>query len=371
MKILVRALVLSMLLSGCGESEPIKIGFVGQLTGNYSDIGVQGRNGVQLAVENLNESGGINGRKLKLIVENDKNSVKGAIEADAQLIKGGVVSIIGHMTSSQTLGVESFIQDHQIPLISPTASSPLLSGKQDCIFRLNPSSDKSAAVMGNYAYTHLEKKRIAVLYDIKNQAYSLPYALSFITSFKELGGSVPLQFNFSSEEGVSWREVIDLIDEYDVSGVTIVASAADIAAFAKTKQEYGKTWKLYASGWAHTQRLLELGEAAVEGMVFIESFNRMSPRPAFETFRSRYVEQFGHQPLFAAGQGYESVLFLAEGLRRKSAYNGNLIEALQSIRSIEGLMGTLRFDKNGDVERPYFVSKIIDGDFHVIGSISD
>jgi len=370
MNILVRALVLSVLLSGCGELEPIKIGFVGQLTGNYSDIGVQGRNGVQLAVENLNESGGINGRQLELIVENDKNSIKGAIEADTRLIESGAEAIIGHMTSSQTVGVESFILDHQIPLISPTASSPLLSGKQDCIFRLNPSSDKSAAVMGNYAYTQLEKKRVAVLYDIRNQAYSLPYALSFIHSFKELGGSVPLQLNFSSDEGVNWREVIDLIDEHDVSAVTVVASAADTASFAKAKQEYGKTWKLYASGWAHTQRLLEIGGAAVNGVEFIESFNRKSSRPTFETFKDRYIEQFGHQPLFAAGQGYESVLLLAEGVRRMSDYNGNLIEALQSISSIEGLMGTLRFDENGDVKRPYFVSKVIDGDFKVIGSIS-
>lgn len=371
MNILVRALVLCVLLPGCTEMEPIKIGFVGQLTGSYSDIGVQGRNGVQLAVENLNESGGINGRKLELIVEDDKNSVKGALEADAQLIESGVVSIIGHMTSSQTVGVESYIRNHQVPLISPTSSSPLLSGKKDYIFRLNPSSDKSAAVMGSYAYSHLKKKRVALLYDIKNQAYSLPYALSFIKSFKAQGGSVPLQFNFSSDEGVNWREIVEFIGEYDVSAVTVVASAADTAAFAKTKQEFGKAWKVYASGWAHTQRLLEIGGAAVDGMVFIESFNPKSSRPAFEGFKSSYVEQFGYQPQFAAAQGYESVLFLSEGLRRKSDYNGNLIEALQSIRSIDGLMGTLRFDENGDVKRPYFVIKINDGVFELIGSITD
>ncbi len=160
------------------------------------------------------------------------------------------------MTSSQTLGVESFVLDHQIPFISPTASSPLLSGQQDCIFRLNPSSDKSAAVMAKYAYTHLEKKRVAVLYDIKKQAYSLPYALSFINSFKELGSTIPLQ-NLS-------------------------------------------------------ERMERLGGC-------------MPPA----------------------------------GLIRSDFWN------------MEGLMGTLRFDENGDVKRPYFVSKIIDGDFEVIGAISD
>src|SRR6056297_2409881 len=89
-------LVLVGLLLGCNESDPIKIGFAGQLTGVYSDLGVQGRNGVQLAVEKLNESGGIDGRMLELMVKNDKNSVKGAIEADTQLIQNGVLAIIGH-----------------------------------------------------------------------------------------------------------------------------------------------------------------------------------------------------------------------------------------------------------------------------------
>ncbi len=358
------------ILLGCAEPEPIKVGFSGQLTGIYSDLGVQGRNGVQLAVDKINENGGVDGRMLELLVKNDKNSVKGAIEADKELIRSGVVAIIGHMTSSQTLGVEGFIRNHEVPLISPTASSPLLQGKQDYIFRLNPSSDRSAAVMGEYAYTHLNEKRVAVLYDMKNQAYSLPYAQVFIETFQELGGTVPLQINFSSEEEVDWSALISRIDARNVSAVTIVASAADTAAFAQKMHQRGKDWQMYGSGWAYTQNLIQYGGRAVEGLIFTDSFNSNSTRDEFQDFKQGYIDRFGREPMFAATQGFESVLFLKKGLEERDAYDGNLRKALQNIRSIEGLMGTLQFNKYGDVTRPYFMSKVIDGDFKVIESIT-
>ncbi len=368
-KVAVILLVIAVLL-GCAESDPIKVGFSGQLTGIYSDLGVQGRNGAQLAVDKLNENGGVDGRMLELIVKNDKNSVKGAIEADKQLIQSGVVAIIGHMTSSQTLGVEGFIRNHEVPLISPTASSPLLQGKQDYIFRLNPSSDRSAAVMGEYAYTHLNEKRAAVLYDIKNQEYSLPYAQIFIETFQELGGTVPLQISFSSEEEVDWPEIINRIGAQNVSAVTIVASAADTAAFAQKMHERGKDWQMYGSGWAYTQNLIQYGGRAVEGLIFTDSFNSNSTRAEFQDFKQAYIERFGREPMFAATQGFESVLFLKKGLEERAAYNGNLRKALQNIRSLEGLMGTLHFNMYGDVTRPYFMSKVIDGNFKVIESIT-
>jgi len=357
------------LLNGCAEAEPIKIGFSGQLTGIYSDLGVQGRNGVQMAIENLNKAGGINGRTLELIVENDENSIEGALKADKKLIEEGVVAIIGHMTSSQTLGVEKFIRDQKIPLISPTASSPLLEGKQDYIFRLNPSSDRSAAVMGEYAYKHLEVTRVAVLYDRNNKAYSLPYAQGFVHSFRELGGKIPLQIDFSSEKEVGWAEIINRIEEEKVAAVAIVASAADTAAFAQEIRQRDKEWKIVGSGWAYTQNLIQYGGRAVEGLMFTDSFNSESTRPAFREFKEQYSSRFGRPPMFAAAQGYESVLFLRKGLESQSEYGGNLIEALQNIKKIEGLMGTLYFNEHSDVRRPFFISKVSEGEFTLIGSI--
>lgn len=369
-KITVTLIVLGSIF-GCADPDPIKVGFSGQLTGIYSDLGVQGRNGVQLAVDKLNERGGIEGRMLELIVENDKNSLKGAIEADTALIRQGVAAIIGHMTSSQTLGVEGFIKDQKVPLISPTASSPLLQGKYDYIFRLNPPSDKMAEVMGKYAFRHLEKKQVAVLYDMKNRAYSLPYAQVFIESFVQLGGGVPLQITFSSEEGVDWDGIIERIAAWNISAVAIVASAADTAAFAQKMRATGKEWQIYGSGWAYTQNLIQYGGRAVEGLVFTDSFNRESTRPEFREFKQHYVERFGREPMFAATQGFEAVLFLAKGLRSRSEYDGDLRKALQNIKTIEGLMGTLQFDEYGDVKRPFFISKVIDGEFQVIESITD
>lgn len=363
-------LVLGMIPS-CAADRTIKVGFSGQLSGSYSDLGVQGRDGVQLAIEDLNEKGGINGRELVLLAENDKNNVKGAIEADRSLIDREVVAIIGHMTSSQTLGVLPVLEGFGIPLISPTSSTPLLNEKIDNVFRLNPSSARTAAVLGRYAYRQLGIRKVGLIYDLTNEAYSMPYALEFKKTFAEQGGRVLLQHTFSSGEDIQWEQIMGDIEEEKLDSIFLVASATDTALFARRIKEVIPDLQIIGSGWAYTQNLLQYGGRAVEGLIFADSFYANTDQEKFRIFHDRYTERFGEVPGFAAGQGYESVLLLAEGIRRSKDYDGDLIAALQSIRSIEGLMGTLRFNEYGDVIRPFFISMVRGGKFHLLGSMRD
>lgn len=368
---LILYVLLLSLMTGCAADNTIKIGFTGQLSGAYSDLGVQGRNGVQLAIEDFNARGGINGRELVLLAENDKNNVKGAIEADRSLIDRGVVAIIGHMTSSQTLGVLPVIEESGIPLISPTSSTPLLNGKKDQVFRLNPSSARTAAVLGRYASRELEIQKVGLVYDLTNEAYSMPYALEFKNSFQEEGGEVLMQHTYLSGEDIRWEQIVDDIGRENLDSIFLVASASDTALFARKVRDVFPEMMILGSGWAYTQDLLRYGGRAVEGLIFADSFHADTKRVKFELFHDHYTERFGKAPGFAASQAYESVLFLAEGIRRSEDHDGDLTAALQSIQSIEGFMGTLRFNEYGDVIRPFFISVVRGGEFQLLGAISD
>jgi branched-chain amino acid transport system substrate-binding protein len=364
------ALIL-MLLTSCEEDKTIKVGFSGQLSGIYSDLGVQGRNGVQLAIEDMNEAGGIDGRELVLFAENDKNNVKGAIEADRALIGRGVATIIGHMTSSQTLGVLPVIEDAGIPLISPTSSTLLLSGKKDNVFRLNSSSSMTAAVLGRYAAQSLELRKVGLIYDLNNEAYSMPYTLEFKRTFEEEGGQVLLQFPFSSGEDFRWEEVLQDIKEQELDSLFLIASARDTAFLAQSFKKEVPDIQFLGSGWAFTEDLLTYGGRAVEGLIFADSFFADLGVERYRIFHHRYVERFGKIPGFAASQAYESVLLLAEGIRRSRNHEGDLVAALQSVRNIEGLMGTLQFTEYGDVIRPFYISRVEQGKFRLLGSMGD
>jgi branched-chain amino acid transport system substrate-binding protein len=116
------------------KNEPIIIGFSAQLTGGQAELGVQERNGVQLAVEKINESGGIAGREISLIIHDDLGIPKEAESGDGELIKQGVIAIIGHATSAQTLAGLKVTNPANVIMIAPTVSTPELSGLDDYFF---------------------------------------------------------------------------------------------------------------------------------------------------------------------------------------------------------------------------------------------
>ncbi len=121
--------IFSILISagiGCEKKEnPIKVGFVGGLTGRLSDLGTAGRNGVILAVEEINSRGGINGRPVELITKDDKQDPELSLRVDRELVDEGVAAIIGHMTSVMSMAVLPFINEEKILMISTPAKGSI------------------------------------------------------------------------------------------------------------------------------------------------------------------------------------------------------------------------------------------------------
>lgn len=128
--------IAAFFLVNCTGKEPVRMGFVAQLTGIQAELGVQERNGVQMVVEEINAAGGVAGRPIELIVQDDLGTPEGAQAADHELIKAGVVAIIGHATSGQTVAGLAVTNPAHVVMLSPTASTPELSGQDDYFFRI-------------------------------------------------------------------------------------------------------------------------------------------------------------------------------------------------------------------------------------------
>ena len=136
---------------GMSKKEPIRIGFVADLTGKQAELGVQERNGVQLAVEKINAAGGVAGRPIELIIRDDLGTPDGAKRVDQELINLGAVAIIGHATSGQTRGLQ-ITNSANVILLSPTTSTPDLSGKFENFFRVYPTFSDSAKGFAKHIY---------------------------------------------------------------------------------------------------------------------------------------------------------------------------------------------------------------------------
>ncbi len=354
---------LSLLLSGCGDPEPIRLGFAGQLTGARADLGVQGRDGAMLALEDVNAAGGVAGRKLKLIVRDDLGTPEGAEKAEKELIAQHVAAIIGHMTSSQTIAGLPTANAAEIVLLSPTTSTSELSGKKDFFFRVQPTTTASAACIAHRAGKELGLRRVALVYDSDNAAYSRVYKKAFTKAFAKTGGEIVSEVAFSSAGNPDYRFTASRLLEDAPQGVLFIVPAVDTAFLAQKIRAARPDLKLLSSGWAVTDALLRNGGRAVNGLESIGHFDSGDDDPRHRDFQQRFRERFGKEPTFAASQAYEAVQVLAEALKLTKGASRGLDKALLAAKDFKGLHGLIRMDEFGDVIRSQYLVVVEDGRF--------
>ncbi|MHC1685448.1 MAG: ABC transporter substrate-binding protein [Clostridiaceae bacterium] len=345
------------------KKESIIIGFSAQLTGKQAELGVQQRNGVQLAVENINASGGINNRQIKLMVKDDFGIPDKAKEAAEILIKEGVVAIIGHATSRQTLEAVKVANENKVVMISPTSSTPLLSGIEDYFFRVYPANDQSCQALAEYMRNEENIGKVSIVFDSDNEAYSKPYSSMLSEKFQGLGGEVAAEISFSSSTQSDFNDLAIKLRSTNAAGVVIIASDVDTAVIAQKIRNIGWEVPLFTSDWAQTESLISNGGRAVEGMKLEQSYIFNNESREFIEFKEQYRKRFGIEPSFGAAFSYEATLVLAEALKRTGGKAEKLNEKLKEIKDFQGVINEFSLDINGDAKRPSYIGGISNGKF--------
>lgn len=361
--VLILIIILSYFLITVLNKKPILIGFVAQLSGSQSELGVQERNGVLLAVENINASGGIAGHKVELIIRDDFGTTYESPVVDRELINAGVVAIIGHATSTQTLAGLKVTDPAKVLMIGSTVSTPDLSGLKDYFFRVYPSFKDSAQAFTQYIYKKDNVKRLAIIYDNDNTTYSKSYSKAVTNKIKSLGGIVAGEVSFSSVTQPDFSPLLLKLRESKAQGLLIIASDMDTAIIAQRARLMGWKIPLYTSSWSPTQNLIDNGGQAVEGIKFEQAYALTSQSTTLLDFQNRYKSRFGNSSTFGAALAYDATMSLSLGLKKTIGKPEGLRQALIDTHNFSGLMGSFSFDEFGDVERPYYLSTIRNGKF--------
>lgn len=357
-------------LFGCGEEKPLSVGFVGPLEGKLSDLGVQGRNGVQLALEQVNDRGGINGRRLELLPVDDANSAQRAAAAVRSLAEEDVVAIIGHMTSQMTMVGYQVAEAEGIPMISPTTSTASLSGKKDLFFRVLPVSTEWAEGLADYATEQGDRTVVSVC-DLDNRAYTVPFLDAFKKVFGEKGGTVLHRVEYHSSEPVDWDELAREIKRLEPDCLMVGMSARDLASLARAQKSIGGNARIYSAMWAYTRELLVAGGRSVNGITFAVGYTEDNTSSAYREFRETYMKRFGWEPNFAAALSYEAAMLLIEGLMETNGSRQGLAEALVNLHGMQGVIGDYILDEYGDVVRQSYIVTIRNGSFETVTSIGN
>ncbi len=354
-------------LSACSENKkPIKVGFSGGLTGKLSDLGIAGRNGALLAVEEINASGGINGRPVEFIIKDDKQDADTAIRVDKELINEGVTAIIGHMTSSMSMAVLPMINKEKIVMISPTTSTNKLTGIDDYFFRVMPPNRKKIDHFANYAFNKMGIKNLVFLYDLSNKTYSEGLYSIFKSGFEKAGGKIVRTATFTSGQNIDYSGIAKSVIKASPDAILIVSGAMDAAMICQQLRKTDFDKPILADGWSHTNELIKHGGSAVEGVIFTNDFNNQSKNNKYIEFKTKFKDRFGIESDFASTGGYDAIQLLANVLRGADSFD-DLKQHIQKQKRLEGLQGVIEIDRYGDSSRDFFMVRVENGKFVTFG----
>jgi branched-chain amino acid transport system substrate-binding protein len=355
--------IVTFCLAGCVGKGTIHVGFAAQLTGVQAELGIQERNGALLAVDDINKTGGVGGHPLELIVQDDLGTPEGARAADRKLIDAGVVAIIGHATSAQTIAGLDVTNPAHIVMLSPTATTPELSGLDDYFFRVSYSLVERAHAFAQHVALDRKIAHVAVIFDTDNVSYSRPFLEAFSSKYQLLGDSMVAQVDFSSKKKPDFAFLVAGLRAANPDGLLIIASDVDAAFIAQQTRLLGWSVPLFTTSWAQTETLITAGGQGVEGME-VELVNTLSnPTKEYLDFKKRYQDRYGQEPAFGASVSFEAVQVLAAALQMTAGKAEGLPLALVNIKGFKGLSDTISFDKYGDVVRPFYLGVIRDSKY--------
>jgi branched-chain amino acid transport system substrate-binding protein len=343
-------LILCLLGAGCSSKEPVRIGFVGGTSGRVADLGISGRDAVQLAVEACNRDGGIDGRPVQLLIRNDAQDPDLARRAVSDLISQGVVAFVGPMTSDMAMAVLPLLNDARVLTVSPTATTQKLSGMDDYFLRVSSTTREYAGKSARYHVRTGTMRRIAATYDLANRSFCENWLENFAAVFTGNGGEIVTTIGFATDQGRSFLNVVRDLLAAKPDGILIVANSMDAALLCQQIRKFDATLPITLADWGATERLFELGGKAVEGITVVQTFDRDSPAPRYRDFRKAYLSRYQREPGFPGVYSYDAIQVVLTALRHQQE-SQHLKEAILAISTFEGLQGSFSFDEFGDVKR--------------------
>jgi branched-chain amino acid transport system substrate-binding protein len=350
------------LLSGCSskaeDEKIIKIGAIGPLTGKASTYGQSVKNGAELLQEEINKSGGINGKEIQFIFEDDQADPTPSIQAFNKLVDNDkVVAILGPVTSGATTAVAPNATSKKIPLITPTATEPNITNKGgEYVFRGCFVDSFQGEILAKYAKESLSKKTAAVLYNAGSD-YSKGIADTFKKDFESKGGQVTEYLSYNDGDTdfnaqltkikSSNPDVLVLPDYYNVVGLI----AKQARATGITSQFLG------GDGW-ESEELYSIGGEAINGALYINHYYSGDTDENVKKFVDAYKAKFNKDPDAFAALGYDTAKVLVKAIEKSGDFSADKIkEALASIE-LDSVTGHIKFNEERSAVKSASIIKV-------------
>jgi branched-chain amino acid transport system substrate-binding protein len=342
----------------------IKIGYFGDLSGPTFNFGRSAYNGVLLAADEINNAGGINGRRIDVVFEDDRGSPEEAARLTAKLIdEDKVIAIIGGGTSGNSRAAAPKAQSSHIPLISPSSTDPAVTQVGDYIFRACFVDTFQGEVMASFAAEKLSARKAAILFDI-NSPYGRGLTEYFELSFGRLGGLIVSKQSYVQGDA-DFKGQLSTIRAAEPDVIYIPGYYGDVALIARQARMIGLTQPLLGGDGWDAPELWPLGGDALNGSYISTHYSVDDPSPAIQAFVESYKQRNGNLlPDAHAALAYDAMKLLVDAIMRAGTTEGaKLREALAQTKNFQGVTGVITIDAERNAVKPAVVLKLLDASF--------
>ena len=316
-----------------------------------------------MAADEINKAGGIDGRTIQIITEDDQGEPNKAATVVTKLInQDKVIALLGEVASSNSLAAAPKAQGSKVPMISPSSTNPAVTQVGDYIFRVCFIDPFQGEVMAKFSANNLKAKRAAILYDF-NSDYSRGLYQFFKRSFTQLGGQIVSEQSYTQGDR-DFSGQLTAIRSSNPEVIYVPGYYGEVGVIANQTKQLGiKAPLLGGDGWDAPQ-LWQLGGASLNGDYISNHYSVDDPSPAIQKFVADYKGRYNILPDALAALGYDSMKVLADAIKRAgTTENVKLRDAIAQTKNFPGVTGQITIDGDRNAVKPAVVLKLQDGKF--------
>lgn len=363
-KLFVLLSLVALFIIGCNKNNStrddnvIKIGVIGALTGNVAQYGNSTINGFKLKVDEINENGGINGRKIELIIADSKGDAQESINIFKKMVSQDKIDLLfGEITSGPSVAISTLAQEAKIPMITPTGTVFDITLGKDYVFRTTYTDPYQGTILAKYI---IDKgyKDITVLTNTAND-YAVGLSESFIENAKKAGLNI-IEEKYNNDDR-DFRALLTKVKSYN-SEIVFIPDYYNIIGLILTQaKEVGlDTQFVGGDGWDGVQTDFA---TVAEGGFFSSQFAPNDPSEIVQNFISSFRKKYNEDPIIFSALGYDTGIIIEEALKNVSDLSNKqeIRDAINNVKNLELVTGSLVFDENRNPQKVVTFVEIKDG----------
>jgi branched-chain amino acid transport system substrate-binding protein len=349
-----------------------RVGAYLSLSGEDAAFGIFTKDGIELAVDELNKAGGVKGKPIKVLYEDDKSNPQEATNKVLQLIdRDKVVALLGEVTSSRSKAGGIVANRKHVPMITPSATNPDVTKVGPFVFRVCFTDDVQGQAAADFIIDKLGKKRIGVLY-ATDDLYSTGLAEEVKKELKARGGEIVAEKGFLKKETNFTTYLNELKDaKPDIIYAPIYYN--QMTLIARQGKATGLSGGMFAGGdgWDADELVNDAGEE-LEGAYFTNFYAPDVPWASAKEFRVKYNDRFHHDPSSNAAMGYDAAMLLADAIGRAKGETPDAIrQAIQDTKGFQGATGAITMDADRNADKSVIVVQIKGKKFTYFSTVHD